>query len=460
MTTPSNSQNIRVFADQSTLARRIYSVTELNKAASKTLGHQFSAVSVNGEIGTISVPRSGHWYFTLKDESANISCVMFKQANFNVATPNIGDQVIITGQLSIYAERGGYQMIAQRLEKSGTGKLLQQIEQLKNSLAAQGLFAAQNKVPLPKYPARVAVITSPTGAAWQDVLSVLQRLAPNIELALYPAQVQGQLAVAELCQQLERADNDNNDLILLTRGGGSVEDLFCFNNETLVRKLASVSTPTVSAIGHDIDTSLTDFTADVTAATPSSAAEVIAKHFYQLSSQLTQLSANAHHLISNRLQQQRVQIQNYANRLQRLSPLVSVMNTQQKIDNLEQRANNAVLASIATQKKALEQLTEQLSSSTPQQRLNNAQQKIAQLQSRLPLIMRARLDQHQSHFQKQCAMLDTLSPLNTLARGYSITKKEDNQLIENAAAIEVGDTITTELKQGRIQSTVTDKWLL
>lgn len=255
----------------------IYTVSRLNSEVRLTLELQFQQLWLVGEVSNFVAAASGHWYFSLKDQAAQVKVAMFKQANRHaLVRPQNGQQVMIRARISVYEPRGEYQLLAEFIEPAGTGLLKQQFEQLKAKLAAEGLFAEERKKPLPATPRRVGIITSPTGAAVRDIITVMARRAPGIELIIYPCQVQGDTAAQQLRTMLSIAIQRNEvDVLIIGRGGGSIEDLWCFNDEQLARALAACPIPTVSAVGHEIDFALTDFVADVRAATPSAAAELV-----------------------------------------------------------------------------------------------------------------------------------------------------------------------------------------
>ena len=284
----------------------IISVGELNRSAKYLLESNFPAVSVIGEISNLARPASGHIYFSLKDDEGSIQCAMFKGSNMGLNfNPKDGDECIVSGNISLFVQRGNYQLIAKKMILAGQGNLMQEFEKLKNKLKDEGLFDDANKLPIPEAPKHVAVITSASTAALQDVLSTIERRAPNMRISLSPATVQGESASDTIIDALRRIQNYNNnssdkiDCVLICRGGGSIEDLWCFNNEDLAREIFSFEIPIISGVGHEIDFTITDFVSDLRAPTPTAAAEIVSEFNFNLIEKLSEISKDLVSKIKN-----------------------------------------------------------------------------------------------------------------------------------------------------------------
>ncbi|RUO42995.1 exodeoxyribonuclease VII large subunit [Aliidiomarina taiwanensis] len=436
--------------------RDIYTVTRLNREVRHLLEQQWGQVWLVGEVSNFSRPGSGHWYFSLKDNDAQISCAMFRGNNQRVRVPvNAGMQVMVRGRISLYEPRGNYQLIVEHLEPAGEGLLQQQFEALKRALAAEGLFAPERKKPLPERVRRLGVITSPSGAALHDVLSVLQRRDPSLHVIVYPAQVQGQEAPGALRYALSRAVQRNEvDALLITRGGGSLEDLWAFNDEGLARDIAACPLPTVSAVGHEVDFTIADFVADLRAATPSAAAELLSQdmqHYARHLQQLEQRSVRAWH---TQFQGKQTLVRHLHARLQPLNPQRRIEQQSQQLDGLNERLLRSMQQRLRQQTQQHLSLLHRLQQQHPERDIQSLKSNLSQLQNRLQHAMRAFVRNKQKHFVAQQQALHIVSPLNTLARGYSMTFDEQQQLVRDATEVKPGQLITTRLGQGHLVSRV------
>lgn len=435
----------------------IYTVSRLNSEVRLTLELQFQQLWLVGEVSNFVAAASGHWYFSLKDQAAQVKVAMFKQANRNaLVRPQNGQQVMIRARISVYEPRGEYQLLAEFIEPAGTGLLKQQFEQLKAKLAAEGLFAAERKKPLPTNPQRVGIITSPTGAAVRDIITVMARRAPGIELIIYPCQVQGETAAQQLRNMLSIAIQRNEvDVLIIGRGGGSLEDLWCFNDEQLARAIATCPIPTVSAVGHEIDFALTDFVADVRAATPSAAAELVSPDQSQHLLRLQQLASRltrAQRLYLQRLVPRVTQLQQ---RLQQLHPQRRLEQQQQRLDELQvrlQRQMQQLLLQAQRQHSYLQQSLQHLS---PAKAIKQQQLQLQQLAKRLQQAQQQQFKYSSQQLARLSAQLHTVSPLATLARGYSISFDSQQQALTSSAQLKIGDAINTRLAQGSFSAVVT-----
>ena len=431
----------------------IFTVSRLNSAVRILLEQEMGLVWLVGEISNLVLHSSGHWYFSLKDPSAQVKAAMFRGNNRRVAfRPQDGQQVLVQARLSLYEPRGEYQLIIESMRPAGDGQLQLQLEQLKQRLQAEGLFAAERKRPLPRQPQQIGLITSPTGAAIHDMLTVLKRRAPGIPVILYPAQVQGAQAADQLIAALQRANQrDECDVLIIGRGGGASEDLWCFNDERLVRAIANSLLPIVSAVGHESDVTLSDFAADLRAATPSAAAELVSpdqneqlQRLQALSQRLTRATQQAFTLGTHRLHmlQQRLQHQHPERRLQQ---------QQQRLDELQGRLRLALRQRLVDAGRQLERVDHRLHQQSPNVRLREARQRLGQQQQLLQRCVQQRLEQLRHRHGLLLTRLDAISPLATLARGYSITQDTQGQVLRSVTQTAPGQLLTTRLGDGELQ---------
>ncbi|OCW96822.1 exodeoxyribonuclease VII large subunit [Alishewanella sp. HH-ZS] len=435
----------------------IYTVSRLNSEVRLTLELQFQQLWLVGEVSNFVAAASGHWYFSLKDQAAQVKVAMFKQANrYATVRPQNGQQVLIRARISVYEPRGEYQLLAEFIEPAGAGLLKQQFEQLKAKLAAEGLFAPERKQPLPANPRRVGVITSPTGAAVRDIITVLARRAPGIELIIYPCQVQGETAAAQLRNMLSTAIRRNEvDVLIIGRGGGSIEDLWCFNDEALARAVAECPIPIVSAVGHEIDFALTDFVADVRAATPSAAAELVSPDQSQYLVALTQLQQRLSRAMRRQLAQQQPRLMQLQQRLQQLHPQRRLEQQQQRLDELQLRLQRRMQQHLQTARRQHSYLQQSLQHLSPAKAIKQQQLQLQQLAKRLQQAQQQQLKYSSQQLARLSAQLHTVSPLATLARGYSISFDSQQQALTSSAHLKVGDAISTRLARGSFSAVVT-----
>jgi exodeoxyribonuclease VII large subunit len=435
----------------------IYTVSRLNSEVRLTLELQFQQLWLVGEVSNFVAAASGHWYFSLKDQAAQVKVAMFKQANrYATVRPQNGQQVLIRARISVYEPRGEYQLLAEFIEPAGAGLLKQQFEQLKAKLAAEGLFAPERKQPLPANPRRVGVITSPTGAAVRDIITVLARRAPGIELIIYPCQVQGDTAAAQLRTMLSTAIRRNEvDVLIIGRGGGSIEDLWCFNDEALARAVADCPIPIVSAVGHEIDFALTDFVADVRAATPSAAAELVSPDQSQWLVALSQLQQRLSRAMRRQLMQQQPRLAQLQQRLQQLHPQRRLEQQQQRLDELQLRLQRQMQQQLQQARRQHSYLQQSLQHLSPAKAIKQQQLQLQQLVKRLQQAQQQQLKYSSQQLARLSAQLHTVSPLATLARGYSISFDSQRQALTSSAQLQVGDAINTRLAQGSFSAVVT-----
>lgn len=432
----------------------IFTVARLNAEVRQMLEQGFGTVWLMGEISNFSAPSSGHWYFTLKDEHAQIKAAMFRTSNQRVRVrPQNGMQVLVRAKLTVYEPRGDYQLIVEHMEDAGAGLLQQRYEQLKQRLAAAGLFASDSKQPLPGNIRRIGIITSPTGAAIRDILAVLQRRDPSIEVIVYPSAVQGQAATAELLAMLQRAIERNEvDVLIMARGGGSLEDLWCFNDEQLAYALHSCPIPTISAIGHEVDFTICDFVADLRAPTPSAAAELVSQDqrqwLQQLHQQRQRLSASWQRY--QRSQQQ--QLQALQQRLQLQDPQRRMQVNSQRLDELSGRIQHAMVRTLQQQQQQLLQYQQRLQRVHPERRLTPAQQQLSQLQQRLQRLIAEQRKQRQQQVQTVLQQLHLVSPLQTIARGYAVVTNAQQQVIRQPQQLKTDEVFQVRVAGGNFNA--------
>ncbi len=437
--------------------RQILTISQLNRRARQLLETHFSLLWVRGEISNLSRPSSGHWYFTLKDKDAQIRCAMFRNRNSLVAKPpRDGDQVLVRGRVSLYEARGDYQLIAEHLEADGAGLLQQRFEELKNRLAAEGLFDSERKQPLPRHPTRIGVISSPTGAAVRDILHVLARRAPWIPVSLYPAAVQGRDAPGELMAALALAQRDKRcDVLILARGGGSIEDLWAFNDEALARAIAASTLPVVSAVGHETDFTIADFVADCRAPTPSAAAELVSPDGWQLAAQLSKDAKALTRAMARRLAHWRQHLDWLRKRLR--GPADLLREQAQHLDHLEIRLLNANRRQLANSRERLDRLRARLQAASPARRYALHRVNLDNLASRLDKAIQRRLDRHHQRLNALAATLQAVSPLATLERGYAIARDREGHVVKSITVVEPGDTLDLMVADGNLSCVVKDK---
>ena len=434
--------------------RQILTISQLNRRARQLLETHFSLLWVRGEISNLSRPSSGHWYFTLKDNDAQIRCAMFRNRNSLVTTPpRDGDQVLVRGRVSLYENRGDYQLIAEHLEADGTGLLQQRFEALKKRLAAEGLFDPGRKRPIPTHPARIGVISSPTGAAIRDILHVLKRRAPWIPVVLYPAAVQGRDAPRELVSAIELANEDSRcEVLVLARGGGAIEDLWAFNDEGLARAIAASRLPVISAVGHETDFTIADFVADQRAPTPSAAAELVSPDGLELLARLAQGQANLALRMRRRLALLGQQLAWLAKRLR--SPGDRLREQAQHLDHLEIRLRRAMHRQLDRRRSSLANLGAALWGANPAKQQRLARVRLDNLDLRLRAAERRALNQRRDRLASLAATLQAVSPLATLERGYAIARDTNRNVVRSVARVRAGDRLDLTVADGDIQCRV------
>ena len=446
-------------------ARRVLTVSELTSQVRRLLEKEIGILRVTGEVTNLRVQSSGHVYFTLKDASAQLNCVLFRgEALENRAILQDGQKVILEGSLTVYEPRGQYQLIVRSVELQGVGALQLAFERLKRKLQAEGLFAPERKRPLPRYPQRIGLVTSPTGAAFSDVLHVIQRRHSGLEIIFVPCRVQGEGASAEIAASIRllnefnsalRAPHSALDLILLTRGGGSLEDLWAFNEEVVARAIFESATPVVSAVGHEIDFTISDFVADVRAATPSVAAEIITEGVFASRQFVAEASGVISQRIRRRLERERENVGRLMQRVRRAHPRRRLNETLQLLDDLQSGLLRRVKYRWRECQARWANARQRLGRVRPAQALERRRQNLREWERRLPDSARQYLKDARNHFDTLEARRRLLSPLNVLERGYSITTDASaGHVIRDPAEVKPGQRIKTRVKKGEIRSVV------
>lgn len=431
----------------------IYTVSRLNLEARGLLEGRFPLLWVEGELSNVSRPASGHLYFTLKDEYAQIRAAMFKNRNSLLRfAPKAGIQVLARCRVSLYEARGDFQLIIEHMEEAGEGMLRRAFEALKQKLLDEGLFDDARKHPIPSYPTAVGVITSPSGAALQDVLNVLARRYPGLPVYVYPVNVQGKEAAPSIVAALRKANLDKRcDLLLLVRGGGSIEDLWAFNEESVARAIASSKLPVISGIGHETDFTIADFVADLRAPTPSAAAELATPDANQLRYRLANELQALKRIMENRLAALKQKLETLQRRLDRQHPERHLEQFTQRLDELETRLQRAGIRLIEKKSTKLQTLKARLWAQAPSHRLTAQHTRLEHLRSALIRHAESAVQQKSQQLATLVRTLEAVSPLATLQRGYALALKPNSLTpISNAADLQAGELIEIRLARGRL----------
>jgi exodeoxyribonuclease VII large subunit len=432
--------------------QHIYQVSELNQKARMLLEGEFVNVWISGEISNLVKASSGHWYFSLKDNRAQIKSAMFKGNNRSVrAVVENGTQVLVRGRVSLYEPRGDFQFIAEVMEPAGEGLLKQQFEHLKQQLSQMGLFDQDVKRPIPVAPKRVGIVTSPTGAAVHDILTVLKRRSPQTEVIIYPTMVQGEQAAQNLIWAINTANYRNEvDVLIVGRGGGSLEDMWCFNDEALAHTIYNSALPIISAVGHEVDVSISDFVADLRAPTPSAAAEIVSTDNSELINKTTQLYSRLLMAYANNHKNRKSSFAQLNKTLSLLHPSHKIRLAQQQTDELNLRLNGLIKQTVAHKQQRSVVAKEMLLANTPKHQLQLAKNKHSQLSHDLQASFNNHFSKQQQRFAKNIEKLQIVSPLATLQRGYAIATSETGKVITNTAQVKVDEKLNIKVADGAI----------
>ncbi|HEA51247.1 MAG TPA: exodeoxyribonuclease VII large subunit [Marinobacter antarcticus] len=433
---------------------RALSVSELNHQARHLLESSFMQVWVEGELSGFSRPSSGHWYFSLKDRKCQIRCAMFRGLNQRIrAIPKEGDQVRIRGKVTLYENRGDFQIIAEHIEPAGLGELQLAFDELKRKLQAEGLFDAGRKKPVPTLPTHIGVITSPTGAAIHDILTVLARRCPAIPVTLYPTTVQGQPATAEIVRAINLAQTHGvADVLIIGRGGGSLEDLWCFNEEAVARAIAACTIPTVSAVGHETDVTIADFVADLRAPTPSAAAEKVSPDQRDMLRQINDRELRLTNAANRALQRLGTKLEHLAARLR--DPRRELLEKAQRLDELELRLGKIMAQRLDRSQVRSAHLAQRLDMQSPRKQLASSREALDRSATQLDNAVRRILAKAQDRLEHTAGSLNVVSPLATLGRGYAIVRDSHGHIIRNAPDVAAGDSISAHVANGTITAEV------
>ena len=434
-------------------ANQVLTPSQLNTLARDLLEGAFPLIWVEGELGNLSKPSSGHLYFTLKDARAQVRCAMFKpKSSWLKFAPREGLRVLTRGRLTLYEARGDYQLVLDHMEEAGEGALRRAFDELKAKLAAEGLFDEDRKRPLPAFVQRIAVITSPSGAAVRDVLSVLARRFPLVEADVLPVPVQGEAAAAHITTMLQLAAASNRyDVILVTRGGGSLEDLWPFNDERLVRAIAASTVPVVSAVGHETDFSLADFAADLRAPTPSVAAELLVPSRDDIARRLRVLDARLHNLQAQHLRQAMQRVDRLALRLAALRPQARLDLLCRRQVEAQRRLSSAWQRRLERERARLRHAEAVLRAAQPQRRMARLRERLVSLAQRPQAAIARRLGNDAVRLRGLARSLEAVSPLATVARGYAILQHEDGRIVRSVLDALPGDPLDARLVDGQLR---------
>ncbi|SCC55639.1 exodeoxyribonuclease VII large subunit [Kosakonia oryziphila] len=436
----------------------IYTVSRLNQSVRLLLERELGQVWISGEISNFTQPASGHWYFTLKDDTAQVRCAMFRNSNRRVTfRPQHGQQVLVRANITLYEPRGEYQIIVESMQPAGEGLLQQKYEQLKAKLTAEGLFDQQFKQPLPSPAHCVGVITSKTGAALHDILHVLKRRDPSLPVIIYPTAVQGEDAPGQIVRAVELANvRQECDVLIVGRGGGSLEDLWSFNDERVARAIFASRIPVVSAVGHETDVTIADFVADLRAPTPSAAAEIVSRNQLELLRQIQAMQQRLEMSMDYYLAGRNRRFALLNHRLQQQHPQLRLARQQTVLERLQQRMQNALDTQLKRASARQQRVMQRLNQQNPQPRIHRAQSRVQQLEYRLSQNIRDRLSATRERFGTAITHLEAVSPLATLARGYSVTTSPAGEVLKKTRQVKVGDKLTTRLNDGWVESEVSN----
>ena len=443
--------------------KEIISVGELNRSAKYLLEDAFTNISVIGEISNMSRPSSGHIYFTLKDEDGAIGCAMWRsQASKLNFKPEDGDKCILKGQVSIYPATGRYQLMVKSIEQAGSGNLMHQFEQLKIKLDSEGLFDPSKKLSLPDSPMHIGVITSPSTAAFQDILSAIKRRAPSLQVTLSPAIVQGDTAAVSLIKALDRIMkfNENNpdnsiDVVIISRGGGSIEDLWCFNNEDLARQIASFPIPTISGVGHEIDFTICDFISDMRAPTPTASAEIVTEFNFKIFDKLFEIQSDLHRSIKISLKNKLQKIQFLKGSIK--NPLLVLREQNQKIDNYELKLKQNMKLNYSSNKQRMDLAISKFKDKNPLTLIQEYFLKMVNIKELLKRGIQSSFSKNISTLREYDKNLEILNPLSILERGYSIIQNRSGISVKSISDVEAGEILTARLNKGFLDVEVKKK---
>jgi exodeoxyribonuclease VII large subunit len=440
--------------------RVVYTVTRLNREVRQLIERGIPLLWLEGELSNFSAPGSGHWYFSLKDREAQIRCAMFRIQNQRVGfTPKTGQHVLIRGRVTMYEARGEYQLVAEHMEEAGVGALKREFERLKAKLSAEGLFAAETKRELPRFPRRIGIITSPTGAAIRDILHILARRFPPSSVIVYPTPVQGAASVPSIMHALRLANaRAECDVLIVARGGGSLEDLWAFNDEGVARAIHSSKLPVISGVGHEIDFTIADFVADARAPTPSGAAELVVPDRSACLDALSRTYDRFAVAMRRELRAITARFDSASSRLKVMHPGARLLQQEQRLDDLEQRLTGAMRTTLQKDRSRVSEAYASLIHSSPERRVREFGLRHQTLEARLQNALNTLVVRAENRLALASRALHTVSPLATLDRGFAIvTRATDGTLVMDADSLRVGDEIDARVARGAVRAKVTGK---
>ena len=436
---------------------KIISVTELNKLAKSLLENGIPKLWIEGEISNLARPASGHIYFSLKDETSQIRCAWFKQRqSINVNDFSNGMKMLALGKISLYQPRGEYQFIIEKMETAGEGDLKRKYEELKQKLFNEGLFDRERKLEIPKLPKKIGVITSPSGAAIRDVLSILKRRFPLLPIVIFPITVQGDNAAPDIENALKNANlRADCDVLILTRGGGSLEDLWAFNEEIVARAIHVSKIPIISAIGHETDTTIADFVSDVRAPTPSGAAEIVTPDQNELLKLLKTLFGRIEHETNQYINSKSQSMDWLSKRLSQSNPIMTVRKQIEISGNLRKLLFSSIGRNLSIHSKAVDSLKFRLNSSSPKLEIQKAISHLSEMQLKITTSTKSSVTKLNSQLTALGKTLDSLSPLKTLDRGYAVARdSKTKKIISNSEKVSINSQIDIKLAKGEIAAKV------
>ncbi|MBD2809655.1 exodeoxyribonuclease VII large subunit [Xenorhabdus sp. Vera] len=435
----------------------IFSVSRLNQTVRQLLEMEMGRIWISAEMSNFSQPSSGHWYFTLKDERAQIRAAMFRNQNLRATfRPQNGQQVLVRAQITLYEPRGDYQLIVESIQPAGDGLLQQQFEALKQKLSVEGLFEQFHKKTLPSPAKRLGVITSASGATLHDILNILKRRDPSLPIIIYPTAVQGAEASLQIIRAIELANaRQECDVLIVGRGGGSLEDLWCFNDEHVARAIFQSRIPIVSAVGHETDVTIADFVSDLRAPTPSAAAELVSRNQIELLRQIQSLQQRLEMAMDYFFAQKQHVFNEFQHRLQQQRPDLRLARQQNHLAELRQKLIDNLLRCLKQHAISYEKWNQRLLHIHPEREIQYYSQSIQQLDFRLKQAIERQLGRYREKFAVSCSRMEAVSPLATLIRGYSISEAPDGKLLKKVKQIKVGEILKTRLQDGWVESQVT-----
>ncbi|HJF72961.1 MAG TPA: exodeoxyribonuclease VII large subunit [Gallibacterium anatis] len=435
----------------------IYSISQLNRLAKEILEQELGSLWLSGEISNFTQPVSGHWYFTLKDKNAQVRAAMFRMRNLRVNfKPQNGMQVVVRANISLYEPRGDYQIIVESMQPAGEGLLQQQFEQLKMKLAAEGLFAQQYKKEIPAHCRKIGVITSASGAALHDILQILRRRNPTLEVIIYPTLVQGKEAAQDIVASIEIANKRQEcDVLIVGRGGGSLEDLWCFNEEIVARAIFASQIPIISAVGHETDVTIADFVADLRASTPSAAAELLSRDQKELWQKIDYLQQRLEIAFTYKLNRYLQRLERLQLRLKNQHPQARLQLQRQQYFYLQQRLKQAIADYLQRRQQLQASLSQRLSQLPLTLQIETQQKTLNHWQTRLQTAINTFLQHQQHKLANLGGRLDNISPLKVLQRGYTVTTSLDTKLVSSIQQVTIGQEIATRTVDGKLISQIT-----